>query len=194
MQVQVLALDRRFGFAGAAAVLMQVQVQVLALDRRFGFAGATAVLMQVQVLALDRRFFAGAVAVLMLVPVQVQCLDRRFGRAPSPLRVPVLRRPQPLYLLRRARRAPRCLAGRGGRAGGPFDARPLRRGPARRPPPGPLCAAARGTRLRLLGRCVRYYLRPRSGRRRVRRTPGRLTRPRQRACALGQNPGLERRR
>ena len=88
---------------------------------------------------------------------------------------------------------PRCLAGRGGRAGGPFDARPLRRGPARRPPRGPLCPAARGAPLRLLGRCVRY-LRPRSGGRRIRRAPGRLTRPRQRACALGQNPGLERRR
>ena len=96
-------------------------------------------------------------------------------------------------LLRRARCAPRCLAGRGGRAGGPFDARPLRRGPARRPPRGPLCPAARGTPLGLLGRCVRY-LRPRSGGRRIRRAPGRLTRPRQRACALGQNPGLERRR
>ena len=35
-------------------VLMQVQVQVLALDWRFGFAGAAAVL--VQALALDRRF------------------------------------------------------------------------------------------------------------------------------------------
>ena len=39
MLVQVLALDR-FGFAGAAAVLMLVQVRVLAVDRRFGFAGA----------------------------------------------------------------------------------------------------------------------------------------------------------
>ena len=37
-----MALDRRFGFAGAAAVLMLVQVQALALDRRFGFAGAGA--------------------------------------------------------------------------------------------------------------------------------------------------------
>ena len=36
MLVQVQVLDRRFGFAGAAAVLMLVQVQVLALDRRFG--------------------------------------------------------------------------------------------------------------------------------------------------------------
>ena len=46
---QIAAGYRRFGFAGAAAVLMLVQVQVLALDRRFGFAGAAAVLMQVQV-------------------------------------------------------------------------------------------------------------------------------------------------
>ena len=30
-----VALDRRFGFAGAAAALMLLQVQVLALDRRF---------------------------------------------------------------------------------------------------------------------------------------------------------------
>ena len=53
-----MALDRRFGFAGAAAVLMLVQVQVLALDQRFGFAGAAAVMMlvQLQVLALDRHF------------------------------------------------------------------------------------------------------------------------------------------
>ena len=65
-----VALDRRFCFAGAAAVLMLAQV--LVLDRRFGFAGAAAVLMQVPVLALDRRFgFAGAAA-LMLV------LDQRF--------------------------------------------------------------------------------------------------------------------
>ena len=40
MLVQVLALDRHYGFVGAAAVLMLVQVQVLAVDRRFGFAGA----------------------------------------------------------------------------------------------------------------------------------------------------------
>ena len=37
-------MDRRFGFAGAAAVLMLVQVQVLAVDQRFGFAVAGAVL------------------------------------------------------------------------------------------------------------------------------------------------------
>ena len=49
MLVQVLALDRRFGFAGGAAVL--VEVQVLALDGHFGFAGAAAMLM----LVLDRR-------------------------------------------------------------------------------------------------------------------------------------------
>ena len=58
-----MAVGRRFGFAGAAAVLMLLQVQVLALDPRFGFVGAAAVLMlvQVQVLAVDRRFgFAGA--------------------------------------------------------------------------------------------------------------------------------------
>ena len=49
--VPVLAPDWRFGFAGAAAaVLMLVQVQVLALDRRF------ALLVLVQALALDRRF------------------------------------------------------------------------------------------------------------------------------------------
>ena len=46
-----MALDRHFGFAGAAAVLMLVQVQVLALDQRFGFACDAAVLMLVQVLA-----------------------------------------------------------------------------------------------------------------------------------------------
>ena len=46
-----MALDRRFGFAGAAAVLMLVQAEVLPLDRRFGFAGAAAVLMLVQVQA-----------------------------------------------------------------------------------------------------------------------------------------------
>ena len=40
-QVQMLSLDWRFGFAGAAAVLMLVQVKELAL---------------VQALALDRRF------------------------------------------------------------------------------------------------------------------------------------------
>ena len=76
--VGVLALH---GFAGAAAVLMLVQVQALALDRRFGFAGAPAVMMlvQVQVLALDRRVgFAGAAAVLMLVQVQALALDWRF--------------------------------------------------------------------------------------------------------------------
>ena len=68
MLVQVQVLDRRFGFAGAAAVLMLVQVQVLALDRRFGFAGAAVLLM----LVLDRRFdFAGAGAVL----VQALALD-----------------------------------------------------------------------------------------------------------------------
>ena len=77
VQVQVLAVDRCFGFAldrrfdfvGAAAV----PVQALALDRRFGFAGAAAMLMQMQVLALDEPFgLADAAAVLMLV------LDRRF--------------------------------------------------------------------------------------------------------------------
>ena len=54
-----MALDRRFGFAGAAAVLSLLPVQVLALDRRFGIAGVAAALMlvQVQVLALDRRFW-----------------------------------------------------------------------------------------------------------------------------------------
>ena len=36
-KMQVLAMDRRFGFAGSAAVLMLVQVQVLAVDWRFGF-------------------------------------------------------------------------------------------------------------------------------------------------------------
>ena len=54
---------------------------MLALDRRFGFASAVAVLMLVQVLALDRFGFAGAAAVLMLVQVmqvQVLVLDRRF--------------------------------------------------------------------------------------------------------------------
>ena len=73
-----VALDRRFGFADAAAVLMLVQVilvqvmlvhvQVLALDWRF----------VLQALALDRRFvlrccwcfrFAGAAAVLVLVMI-----------------------------------------------------------------------------------------------------------------------------
>ena len=44
---------------------------MLALDRRFGFASAVAVLMLVQVLALDRFGFAGAAAVLMLVQVRV---------------------------------------------------------------------------------------------------------------------------
>ena len=48
-----MALDRRFGFAGAAAVVMLVLV--LAVGRRFGFAGAAAALMQVQVQVL----FAG---------------------------------------------------------------------------------------------------------------------------------------
>ena len=83
--------------------------------------------------------------------------------------------------------------GEGGEQGDPLMPALYAVGPARRPPRGPLCPAARGTPLRLLGRCVRY-LRPRSGGRRIRRAPGRLTRPRQRACALGQNPGLERRR
>ena len=62
-----MALDRRFGFAGAAAVLMLVRMQVLALDRRFGFAGAAAVL----VLVMGRRF-------VILVLVQALALDRRF--------------------------------------------------------------------------------------------------------------------
>ena len=72
-----VALDQRFGFAGAAAVLMPVQVQMLAVDRRFGFAGAVAVLMlvQVQVLALDRRF----VLRVLLAAVLVLVLDRRFA-------------------------------------------------------------------------------------------------------------------
>ena len=58
-----MALDRRFGFAGAAPVLMPVQVQALALDRCFGFAGDAVVQMLVQVqaaaalvLVLGRRF------------------------------------------------------------------------------------------------------------------------------------------
>ena len=45
-----MALDWRFVFAGASAVLMQVQV--VAVDRRFGFVGAAAVLIVVQ--GLDR--------------------------------------------------------------------------------------------------------------------------------------------
>ena len=84
-----MALDRRFGFVGAAAMTMLVQVQVPALDRRFGFAGAdagagdagagtpgsasafwfaraAAMLVQVQVLALDPGL------------VQALALDRRF--------------------------------------------------------------------------------------------------------------------
>ena len=36
MLEQVLALDRHFGFAGAAAVLTQAQVLALALNRCFG--------------------------------------------------------------------------------------------------------------------------------------------------------------
>ena len=36
VQVRVLAVDRRFGFAGAA-VLMLVQVHILAVDRSFVF-------------------------------------------------------------------------------------------------------------------------------------------------------------
>ena len=56
MLVQVLALDRRFGCAGAAAGLMLVQVQALAVDWRFGFVSTVAALMLVEVLALERRF------------------------------------------------------------------------------------------------------------------------------------------
>ena len=41
VQVQALALDRRFWFCSAAAVLMLAQA--LALDGHFGFAGAAAV-------------------------------------------------------------------------------------------------------------------------------------------------------
>ena len=80
---RVLALDRRFGFPGAAAALMLVQV--LAVDRRFGFAGASAVLMLmlVQALAVDRRLFAAAVTQEM-TPCHAQndimsCQTRHHG-------------------------------------------------------------------------------------------------------------------
>ena len=56
VQVQALALDRRFGFAGAAAVLMLVVQAAAVLALAFCFAGAGAVLVRVQTLALDRSF------------------------------------------------------------------------------------------------------------------------------------------
>ena len=58
---------------------MLVQVQVLAVARRFGLAGAAAVLMLVQVLALDRRF-----ALQVLLPCRCWCwIGPRFERNPE---------------------------------------------------------------------------------------------------------------
>ena len=76
VQVQVLALDRRFGFAGAAAVL--VLVQVLDLDRRF----VLPVLVQVLVWELNRRFLVFSWGVLRGCWIGVMCGRAGAGAGP----------------------------------------------------------------------------------------------------------------